>query len=77
MNKYKKYIIVAVGFVVTALLVATLIYLNKKVFVGDFTSIENYKVMKRTTNNLLGFNAIIVVFSTLLLFIRDDSNKEK
>ncbi len=75
-NKYSKYIIFAVGFVVTILLTSCIIYLNKVIFpTEEFKAIINSASIKRTTNNLLGFTEGIVVFSTFILYLLQSDNK--
>ncbi len=76
-KKYYKYIIFAVGFVITLLLTIAIIYLNKVIFLTDqFKQIKGYDDKKLIVNNLIGFAEIIVVFSTFILFLYN-SKEEK
>ena len=75
-NKYSKYIIFAIGFVVTIMLTASIIYLNKVVFSTDeFKAILNSSTIKRVINTLLGFTEGIVVFATFILYLLESDNK--
>lgn len=76
-KKYSKYIIFAIGFVVTILLTACLIYINKVIFsTSEFKAITNSSSIKIITNNLLGFTEGIVVFATFILYLLESDNKE-
>lgn len=71
-----KYIVLAVGFIITILLTIALIYLNKTVFnAAAFKTIKNYADKKLLINDLFGFAEILVVLSTFVLFIKYDSKK--
>ena len=76
-NKYFKYIIFGVGFLVALLLTIAIVYLNKVVFLTDeFKQIKGYADKKLVINNLIGFAEIIVVFSTFILFLHNSKEKE-
>lgn len=71
-----KYIILAVGFVITILLTAALIYLKKEVFnTAAFKTLKNYSDIQLVVNDLIGFSEIIVVLSTFVLFLHSDNKK--
>lgn len=76
-NKYYKYIILGVGLLITVLLTIGLIYLNKVVFETDiFKTFANYKHKKVVINDLFGLSEILVVTSTLLLFLRENKDNK-
>lgn len=71
LKKKPKYLVLAVGFVITLLLTIGMVYLNKVVFdASAFKLIKDYSDVKVTINNLFGFAEIIVVLFTFILFIK-------
>ncbi len=66
MNKYFKYIVLGLGFVITVLLTIGLIVFNKSISNGNITiSVD----MKRHINNLFGFSEGLVVLNTFITFL--------
>ncbi len=66
MNKYFKYIVLGLGFVITILLTIGLIVFNKGISNGSITLSVN---MKRHINNLFGFSEGLVVLNTFIVFL--------
>lgn len=76
LDKYYKYIILGVGLLITILLTIALIYLNKVVFEDAiFKTYASYKTKKVVINDLFGISEILVVTSTMLLFLKENNKK--
>lgn len=75
-EKYYKYIILGVGLLITVLLTIALIYLNKVVFENSiFKTYTDYKTKKVVINDLFGLSEILVVASTMILFLKENNKK--
>ena len=74
--KRDKIIILVVGFVITLLLTIAIVYTNKMVFSNSiFKTYKNYADIKLVINNLFGFTEMLVVVSTMALFVRENKKK--
>lgn len=74
--KRDKIIILVVGFVITLLLTIAIVYTNKMVFSNSiFKTYKNYADIKLVINNLFGFTEMLVVASTMALFVRENKKK--
>lgn len=76
LKKYSQYVIAFVGLTITILLTVAIIYLNKNVFTKDnIKLISSLSDIKLVVNNIIGFAEGIVVFSTFILFVKENNKK--